>query len=81
MKIRIRTTDAAWAGQHGTGIVNGETVVTVADTAVERVPFAGASMLRFDIAAVGGGKGPRDWFGKAALVPSRHIVTEGRRAA
>lgn len=79
MQIRIRTTDATWAAKHGTGIVNGETVITVPDDAVEQVTFAGAAMLRFDIAVVGGGKSPRDWFGSAALVPSRHIVTEGQQ--
>lgn len=75
MRIAITTKDEAFATQHGTGLdASGRTVITVADESVERLNFASAGMIRFDMALVAGGRLPRDWGNRWTMLPQSRIV-------
>lgn len=75
MRIAITTKDKAFATQHGTGLdASGDTVITVPDESIERLNFAGAGMIRFDMALVAGGRLPRDWGNRWTMLPQSRIV-------
>ncbi|MEU0078520.1 hypothetical protein ABZY58_11540 [Micromonospora tulbaghiae] len=69
MRIRIRTSDSAWADENGTPATDGETWVPVPADVVESLTFAGQPMLRFDLREVDGSL-PRDWPDPWAQVPA-----------
>jgi hypothetical protein len=75
MRIAITTKDEAFATQHGTGLdASGRTVITVPDASIEWLKFAGASMIRFDMALVAAGRLPRDWANRWTMLPQSRIV-------
>lgn len=75
MRVTINTKDEAFATQHGTGLdASGRTVITVPDASVERLSFAGADMVRFDMALVAAGRLPRDWGNRWTMLPQSRIV-------
>ena len=78
MKVKINTSDVAWIKRHGLdepvaygtdikGVMYFSTVIEVAR--VERVKFAGASMIRFDI----GDDAPRD-HNRNAMYPETYLT-------
>lgn len=67
--VEILTSDTAWAVKHGTPGRNGRTAVQIA--AVERLTFAGADMIRFDLGTVAK-RLPRDWGNRWTMIPASH---------
>jgi hypothetical protein len=75
MRVTINTKDGAFATKHGTGLdASGQTVITIPDESVERLNFASAGMIRFDMALVAGGRLPRDWGNRWTMLPQSRIV-------
>lgn len=70
-RIEIRTTDTDWAARNATPGRNGRVVISV-DT-VERLPFAGVDMVRFDMQTVAK-RLPNDWFNRYTMVPASWVV-------
>lgn len=70
MRIAITTADSTFAAAHETDSV-GDVVITVPDSAVEYLTFAGAEMVRFDMAVVG--KLPRDWANRYTMYPVSRV--------
>jgi hypothetical protein len=74
MRIRITTTDNAFAAEIGSGLAEDKsTVITIADDKVERLTFAGRDMIRFDMAAVASGRLPKDWGNRYTMYPATRI--------
>jgi len=71
MRIAINTTDTQYAAAHETDSA-GRVIVTVDDSIVEHVTFAGRDMIRFDLQSVG--KLPRDFGNRYAMYPATRIV-------
>lgn len=78
--VKVNTSDAAWTERHGTDwpVAYGTDIkgvmyfsVTVEVEAVERVKFAGASMIRFDL----GADAPSD-HNRNAMYPDSYLVKE-----
>lgn len=81
MIVKLCTTDAKWSAKHAIRVEtldNGNTfaIVEIADDSVERLTFGpkNAQMIRFDMTQIAKTL-PRDWYNKAAMIPTTHIVS------
>ena len=82
--VKVNTSDAEWISRHGTdpvaygtdisGAMYFQVIVTVAS--VERVTFAGADMIRFDL----GPDAPRD-SSRYAMYPASYLLSAAEETA
>jgi hypothetical protein len=72
-QIKVRTTDQQWIAKHAQRVEDEAAVINVADSAIERLTFAGCAMVRFDLRTVGK-RIPRDWPNPWAMLPTTYVV-------
>lgn len=73
MKIRILTDDQRWISRNRLAAADGMAVVTVADSDVERVTFAGQPFVRFDLQSITRTL-PSDCGNRWNMIPTSRIV-------